>query len=201
MGTYLCGKSNGCGSFTLDTGIGERTLETSANTPQQSEILTIDTTRFGHLTVPKARIITILGGMLGFPGYTRYVILDHDDDLTVPFRWLQSVENPALAFVIIDPWICMPDYAVELPDEVCESLQLSTTQPPLIFAVVTVPLDPTMMTANLQGPLVINFETRMAQQAVLTNSPYTTRHFILSRLLQTGDGVNVASRTAHCSAV
>jgi flagellar assembly factor FliW len=147
------------------------------------------------------RIITVVGGLLGFPEYTRYIILNHDDDLAVPFRWLQSVENPALAFVIIDPWVFMADYAIELPEEVCASLDLSEAQPPLIFAIVTIPLEPSLMTANLQGPLVINAITRKAQQAVLVNSPYTTRHAILAGLLRMGEDRHVASRVAHHSAV
>lgn len=119
----------------------------------------------------------------------------------IPFRWLQSVERPAMAFVIIDPWIFKPDYAIELPNEVCERLQLSPEQLPLVFAIVTVPLEPALMTANLQGPLVINLATRRAQQVVLANSPYTTRHVILGELWQTGDGEYGASSCSRRSAV
>jgi len=163
--------------------------------------LTIETTRFGPLTIAEERIITVVGGLLGFPAYTRYVIVNHDDDMAVPFRWLQSVENPALAFVIIDPWVFMPSYAITLPDEVCASLDLSEAQPPLILAIVTIPLEPALMTANLQGPLVINPVTRRAQQAVLVNSPYTTQHAILAGLLQTGEGSHAASSVGHHPAV
>lgn len=153
------------------------------------------------LPILEERIITVVGGLLGFREYTRYVILNHDDDSVVPFRWLQSVENPALAFVIIDPWVVMADYAIELPDEVCASLDLSEAQPPLIFAIVTIPLEPSLMTANLQGPLVINATTRRAQQAVLTNSPYTTQHSILAGLLQRGKDRHAASSVVDHSAV
>jgi len=131
-------------------------VETSTSSPQRSGTLTVETTRFGQLTVPGTQLITIPDGLLGFPTATRYVILHHDQDQGIPFRWLQSVEHPALAFVIVDPWILKPDYALELSDEVCESLQLSEEEGPLIFSIVTVPLEPAMMTANLQGPLVIN---------------------------------------------
>jgi flagellar assembly factor FliW len=187
MGTYLCGKSRSSGAFTLDTDIRERSLETATDLSRSARALTIETTRFGPLRLAEDRIITVVGGLLGFPEYTRYAILNHDDGREGPFRWLQSVDNPALAFVIIDPWVFKPDYAIELPDDVCANLQLSEAQPPLIFAIVTIPLDPSLMTANLQGPLVINPITRRAEQAVLMNSPYTTRHPILEGLLRTGN--------------
>jgi flagellar assembly factor FliW len=201
MGTYLCGKSNSCGPFTLDVDSSEGTLETSADQPQHAGTLTIETTRFGQLTVTRGWIITVVDGLLGFPGHTQYVVLNHRDDMEIPFRWLQSVDNPALAFVIIDPWVFKADYAIELPDEVCESLEISAAQSPVIFAIVTVPLEPVLMTANLQGPIVINFATRKAKQAVLTNSPYTTQHFILNELLRTGNRDHVASSVAHHSEV
>jgi flagellar assembly factor FliW len=201
MGTYLVGKSNSGGTFTLDAGLGQRILETTAPQPQSADSLTIKTTRFGLLAVSRGKIITVWGGLLGFPDDTQYVVLNHDDDVGGPFRWFQSVGNPALAFVIIDPWVFKPDYAIELPDEVCDSLRLSTVYAPMVFAIVTVPLDPTMMRANLQGPLVINAETRQAVQAVLTNSPYTTQHPIFSELLRNGGRDDIASRITDHSEV
>ncbi|MBI3330018.1 MAG: flagellar assembly protein FliW [Nitrospinae bacterium] len=178
-------------------------METSTISFQRAGTLTVETTRFGELTIAEAQIIMVSGGLLGFPGFTRYVILNHDQEQGIPFRWLQSVEHPALAVVIIDPWVIKPDYTIELPDDVCESLHLSEEQPPLVFAIVTVPLEPVLMTANLQGPLVINPATRKAQQVVLTNSLYTTRHLILGELWQTGNGNgdDVAASSFHHSAV
>lgn len=146
MGTYLCGKSNSCGAFTLDVDASEGTLETSTTQPQHAGILTIETTRSGQLTVANDRIITVVDGLLGFPGYTRYVIFNHGDDMEISFRWLQSVDNPALAFVMIDPWVFKADYAIELPDEICESPEISAAQPSVILAIVTVPLGPALMT-------------------------------------------------------
>jgi flagellar assembly factor FliW len=197
MGTYFCGKSNSSSTFTIDTDFAERTLAASAGSTQTSGTLTIETTRFGLLTISEEQIITVVGGLLGFPEYTRYIILNHDDDLDVPFWWLQSVENSALAFVITDPWICMANYTVELPDEICANLDLSEAQPPLILAIVTIPIEPSLLTANLQGPLVINSTTHRAQQAVLVDSPYTTRHSILAGLLRMGEDNHAASSVAH----
>jgi len=201
MGTYLDGKSNSGSTFTLDAELGQRTLETTTHQSQSAATLTIETTRFGQLAISQEKIVTVSGGLFGFPNDTRYIILNHDDDVRAPFRWLQSVDNPALAFVIIDPWVFKSDYAIELPDEVCDSLKISMAQAPMVLAIITVPLDPTMMTANLQGPLVINVETRQAVQAILTNSPYTTQHAIFSELLRTGGRDDVASRITDHPAV
>lgn len=98
-----------------------------------------------------------------------------DEDMARSPQWMQSVENSVLAFVIIDPWGFMANYPITPPDEVCARLDLSAAQPPLIFAIVRAPLEPSLMTANLQGPLVINSMTCRSQQAVQVGSPYSTR--------------------------
>ena len=51
----------------------------------------------------------------------------------------------------------------------------------LIFSIVTIPSDGPM-TANLQGPLVINRDNRLGLQAVLTDSRWKTKHDIISEL-------------------
>ena len=115
----------------------------------------------------------------------RYVILNDEEDMARSPQWMQSVENSVRAFVIIDPWVFMANYAIIPPDEVCASLDLSAAQPPLIFAMVSVPLEPSLMTANLQGPLVINSMTCRSQQAVVVCSPYSPWHAILPGLFRT----------------
>jgi hypothetical protein len=64
MGTYLCGKSNSCSAFTLDVDPNEETLETSTNQPQHAGTMTIETTRFGQLTLARDQIITVVDGLL-----------------------------------------------------------------------------------------------------------------------------------------
>lgn len=62
--------------------------------------------------------------------YTRYVILNEDEEMARSPQWMQSVENLVRAFVIIDPWVFIANDAIIPPDEVCASLDLSAAQPP-----------------------------------------------------------------------
>jgi flagellar assembly factor FliW len=52
----------------------------------------------------------------------------------------------------------------------------------LIFTVVTIPGDGSPMTANLQGPLIINQDTRFGRQSVLTDPRWKTKHDIIQEL-------------------
>ena len=65
-----------------------------------------------------------------------------------------------------------------------ELLPIGVTDPEkaLIFSIVTIPTDGTAMTANLQGPLVINRDNRLGIQAVLTDSRWKTKHDIIAEL-------------------
>ena len=126
------------------------------------------TTRFGGLEVDDRSVLTFPSGILGFPDWTRYVILDHDTD--APFKWLQCVEQPNLAFVIIDPVLFKPDYRIQLGAEALAEIQAAPDQQDLTIAVIlTIPSDdPNRITGNLRGPLVMNPHSRFCKQVVLS---------------------------------
>lgn len=134
----------------------------------------IDTTRFGPITTGEEKIITMPFGMLGFPEEKRYVILQHREDS--PFFWYQSVDDPALAFVITSPFLFEPDYSVPIDDTLEEMSWIEEKDKGTLelYVVVNIPSSsPDNMTANLIGPILINNRTRQAVQMVITDSPYS----------------------------
>lgn len=137
-----------------------------------------NTTRFGEIEVADDKIITMAEGLLGFAEITRYVILDHAPDS--PFHYFQAVDDPDVAFIIIDPLCFKPDYKVAVAAGELADLKLEKPEDAVVCAIVTVPDDPDEMTANLQGPLVINAEKRLAKQIVLYDGPYSTKHKIFN---------------------
>ena len=144
------------------------------------ETLKVDTTRFGAITIDEQKIITMPFGMLGFPDEKRYVIVQHKENS--PFFWYQSVDDPALAFVITSPFFFVPDYSVSLDDAIN---QMSWDEEKIedtveLHVVVNIPNgSPDKMTANLIGPILVNTETFQAVQMVVTDSPYSHRFPLL----------------------
>jgi flagellar assembly factor FliW len=133
------------------------------------------------MQIEERMIIHFPNGLLGFPDIKNYVIFEHDQD--VPFKWLQATDEPALAFVIMDPFLFLPDYQVEIHEQDLQELRVSDTSQVSIFVILTIPAgQPAGMTANLQGPVLVNGENRWAKQLVLTNSQYHTRHPLLAPL-------------------
>jgi flagellar assembly factor FliW len=96
-----------------------------------------------------------------------------------PFKWLQSVEDSNVAFVVMNPVELFPNYKLEIDERELEELNYTSSKDLITYVIVTVPQDETQASADLLGPLVINPKKRLAKQAVMSNSPYTTKHYLL----------------------
>ncbi len=132
----------------------------------------VQSTRFGELAVDEGKVLEIIGGLLGF-SERRFVLLTPEKG---PFHWLQSVENPDLAFVLTDPRTVVPDYQVKLNHDEHERLGLDESSEVAILSVVTMHPDPRDITINLLGPLVVNPANMKALQVVMEGSGHSTRH-------------------------
>jgi len=138
------------------------------------------TNRFGKIDFEEKDTLFLPKGILGFSQLSKYVIIEKSE--YDPFKWLQSVEDPDIAFVIVDPTFFFPNYKLEVNEKELEELNFQQMKELITYVVVTVPPDPSQMSADLLGPLVINSKRRIAKQVVMPNSPYTTKHYILDEL-------------------
>jgi flagellar assembly factor FliW len=135
----------------------------------------VQTTRFGMVNLDEKRIITFPAGLLGFSSYKTFALLQPDDEGV--FFWLQSLESPELAFVVTDPTLWVAGYEATIRREQMEELGLDRLENAQVFVIVN--KYGTNLTANLQGPLVINLKTQAAIQLVLADKRWTTRHEIV----------------------
>ena len=140
----------------------------------------ISTTRFGDIEVDDRNVITVLGGIIGFENYYRFVILDFLKDSQ--FRWLQSLNDPEVAFVICDPWYFFRDYNFELSDEYQNELEIESLDDIVAVAISTIPTDITKTTLNLISPIIINLKKMIGKQVILYNSSYSTTHRIVLKV-------------------
>ena len=93
---------------------------------------------------------------------------------------LQSLTEIDLAFIVIQPDLFAPDYKPALGQEDLDLINLSSVEEALVMTIVTIPNDnPQMMTANLQGPVIINPKTRAAKQCISKNENHPLRKLIL----------------------
>lgn len=137
---------------------------------KQGETLTFKSTRFGEFTVPVETVITIPSGVIGFPHTTRFVMLDHKH----PFSWLHSVEDPNLAFVVVDGFEFGQQFDVK-PPVGDKDTDLRADDEYAILIIVTVRSDPRLTTANLKAPVFVNMRNRRGVQIIIDDPRYSTR--------------------------
>lgn len=143
-------------------------------------MINVKTTRFGEIQVKDEDVVTLPAGLIGFPELKKYVLLDHDKDS--PFKWLQSLDDGAIAFVLINPLLFKPDYMVEVTEAEVSDLELDNEEDAIISVIITMPSNPQNMTANLKAPLVFNLKNRKGKQIILNSAEYTTRHNIMEEV-------------------
>lgn len=134
----------------------------------------VRSSRFGMVHVPQNKIVTMERPILGFESLKSFCLIERDEYR--PFVWMQSTDNPEVAFVLANPLIFFPDYRIEVHSKEIAELGVTDTSSVETWAIITIPDNPQEMSANLQGPIVLNVENRKAKQLVLVNSDYSVRH-------------------------
>ena len=129
--------------------------------------------RLGDLEVDDDKVLTFPEGLVGFPGDTRFVMVEIADDEA--YRWLQSVDDPGLSFLTVIPWHFFPDYEPEIDRATQQELGLKDVTDAIVLCIVTVREAAPAVTANLLGPLVVNTISRVGRQIVLAESGYPAR--------------------------
>lgn len=145
----------------------------------------INTRIFGEIEISDDKIITFENGIIGFPDLKQFTLLhDEEKGTGAGIRFLQSIEEPAFAMPVMDPFVVKADYMPEVDDELLASLGNLTEDNLLVLVTVTVPSDLTRMSVNLQGPLVINVDERKACQIIIDGAQYPVKYPIYD-ILQT----------------
>ncbi|HLU41603.1 MAG TPA: flagellar assembly protein FliW [Microthrixaceae bacterium] len=135
----------------------------------------IESGHLGPVEIDDDSVIEFPAGIIGFPDQRRYAIIAAEE--TGVYSWLQSLDQPDLAFLALVPAPFFPDYAPVIPDEDCRSIGLTDPADAQVLCLVTVGDD--VITANLLGPIVLNVRNRKARQVVLTDSSLSTKAPVL----------------------
>jgi len=135
----------------------------------------IESTRFGTLEIDESRILHFADGLLGFPEHRNFAIVQTSTEPV--FFWMQSVDDPGLAFVVCDPLTFVPDYQAPIRAEEVRSIGLEDLKDAQVLVIVN-KVDG-WLTANLMGPLVVAAGTLQGKQLVLADKRYSTRHRLL----------------------
>ncbi|EPG64922.1 flagellar assembly protein FliW [Leptospira wolffii] len=133
---------------------------------------------FGKISVSEAQIVKFPEGLLGFGGYKNFALIEEEEESV--FKWLQSLDEVDLAFVVIPPSLFKKEYKPLLSVDELSQIGLQDVLEALILVIVTIPNDdPASMTANLQGPILINKKELTGRQFVSRNENHSVREKII----------------------
>ena len=140
------------------------------------------TKTLGSVERSTTQILAFPEGLYGFPEEREFALMQESEDS--PFLWLQSAKQADLAFVIIDPSLfCRKPYLPEVSPMDLESLGLKSPAECSIYVIVTIPSDhPEEMTANMQGPVLLNLAEKSGRQIISLNNEHEVRVPILGQL-------------------
>lgn len=129
----------------------------------------IDLERFGLKDVPvdPDTVFTFAVGPAGFPDCRRFKVFHQEGPQPAVF-WLQSLDDVAVAFPIVDPGTLDLEYEIELSDADCAQLELERAEDAAV--VIIVYRDAAAggtIAANTRSPIILNLQRRRAMQKIL----------------------------------
>lgn len=136
--------------------------------------MNIETKFLGQLTIEETEIIHFSNGLPGFEKNKEFVILPLEKDS--PFAILQSIKQKEIGFVIALPFLFKEDYAFDISEEDKEELQIEKAGDILTYSIVTLKDPFSNSTINLQAPVIINHNRKIAKQLVLHENSYQLRY-------------------------
>lgn len=128
---------------------------------------TVRSLQFGEIQVEPHHIFIFGEGILGFEELREFVLLT--DDEMVPFRWLVSMDEPAICFPVLSPWHVEPEY--EVGRDYVHGRDAA-------FVVVTLANEKGSMTANMKAPIILDTENQKGKQIIMSSDRYVTDRVI-----------------------
>ena len=129
-------------------------------------------TRFGEVEYDPKNLLHFPAGMIGFPTLHDFIVMPNKKE--GPLFWIQSIDEPSIAFVLTDPSNFFLDYQVKPDESEKISLKITDKDECYILSVVTVPQDQ-KITLNLAAPILFSPKTNRAIQVILENTDYGSK--------------------------
>ena len=116
--------------------------------------------RFGEIVYTQDDVLSFPRGIPAFENNRSWVLVGDEDNAV---KWLQNIEDGALALPVTTPDAVMPDYNARIPEDELELVGSMDPSDLALLIVVSIPEGaPWNMTANLRAPILLNLKTHRA---------------------------------------
>jgi len=146
--------------------------------------MVIETKNFGNIEINEDSVYTFDYGLPGFEDLRKFTIITTDEapDKKPLFHWLQSLESPETAFIIMDVYNIVPDYNPLVYDSDLETIGEVKDDNLLIYNIVVIPEIVSKMSVNLKAPVVLNLTTKKGRQMITKNEDYPIKYYFYEEL-------------------
>ncbi len=127
------------------------------------------TSRFGELKISKEKVLSFPQGIVGFPKCHQFTVIEYQ----APFSWLQSLDDPDLAFVVVDGQKLAFQYPYQA--SLSEVIDLQKKDPYLILTLIVIRESLRDATVNLKAPIYINLRNNQGFQLILDEEKLATK--------------------------
>ncbi len=143
----------------------------------------LKTKSFGEIDVQNDRIIDFHSSIPGFPDSKRYILIYESEDPSENlFCWLQSVDEPDIAFAVLDSSKALNNYNPVIDENELGELKNTNEEDLLVYNIVVIPDNIEKMTANLKAPVLIDSNKRIGKQVIADNDDYLIKHYIIEEI-------------------
>lgn len=135
----------------------------------------INTTRFGEVEVNENLIFNFVSPIIGYNELKKYALIEHDENSC--FKWLQSMENPEVAFPVTSAGYFNIEYNFEIQDEEAAIIDLKSVEDLIVLNIASIPNNnPKGTTINLRAPIITNISNLKSMQIILSDETLNIRH-------------------------
>ena len=125
--------------------------------------------RFGEIEYDPDNTLLFPEGLIGFEKLRNFIVMPNEKE--GPLFWIQSIEDPQVAFVLTDPTSFYFDYKVIPDGRERRKMGIDEDGECLVVSVVTVAQD-RKITLNLAAPILFAPSTNQALQVILEGTKF-----------------------------
>lgn len=134
----------------------------------------IEVAGIGLIDYEENELLNFPDGLYGFEELHKYlpVPIEESDRIFV----LQSIEEPLISFILVNPFMIMEDYEPKPTASDMKELGNPKMEDVSFYVICSLKSDIKESTLNLKCPIAVNALSREAKQLILEDSPYQLRH-------------------------
>lgn len=134
----------------------------------------VNTKFVGNVEIEEKDIINFEYGLPGYTSLHKFMLIPVEGNPNL--YYMQSIEEVKVCFIIINPFLIVEDYEVDICEDTVEKLGINKIEDVNLYSILTIPEDIKEVTANLQAPIVINTANNKAFQEILNTDKYLIKH-------------------------